>query len=126
VARPISAKAFGVLLRERFPELRAEVDDGIATGLVHMEMSALRLLAEDAVKRRDEDTLKRCYALAEKGLVSGDAALRNAVSLSFLEDMLLYVHEAEKWAEALLPNTLRADLENTRTSYEAPGREKDD
>jgi hypothetical protein len=121
----MSPEQFGALLRERFPELRPEIDDGISTALVHLEMAALRQCAESAIERRDETTLRQCYQLAEEGLVAGTPDLQNAVSVSFVEDMLLFVEEGNEWAEVLLPHALRADLEGTRASYEARDRAND-
>ncbi|HEU0006074.1 MAG TPA: hypothetical protein VFS12_08800 [Terriglobia bacterium] len=107
------------LLREEFPEQTAEFDDPIWVGLLHLEVSVLARLAENAIDRRDYHTLQRCYDFVTRAVSEGDAAVKNAMSVSFLENILLVAETPEQQeAEQRLPEGLRRDLAELRRRWE--------
>jgi hypothetical protein len=102
-------------LRRLFPEVLEDVDDGISTGLLHLEMAELARLARRAISTDDRDTLLRCFAFAARALETGTPSIKNAVAVSFLENTLLEAStEADRKAEALLPAVLRGELKELR------------
>ena len=73
-----------VTLRE-FPVLRQEFEeDG---DLPHVQMSAFARLVQAAKNRADWDTYRRAVTLADRLWSGADAELRNALNVSFLEEI---------------------------------------
>ena len=98
-------------LRQGFPELLAELDDGISTGLLHLEMAELARFAQDAIAGRDRETISRCFAFAARALETGTPAIQNAVAVSFLEHTVMDADSAAaRDAEAVLPPSLQNEL----------------
>jgi hypothetical protein len=107
------------LLREEFPELTPEFDDPIWVGLLHLEVSVLSRLAENAIDRRECHTLQRCCDFVTRAVSEGDAAVENAISVSFLENILLVAETpGQQEAEQRLPEGLRRELAELRTHWD--------
>ena len=68
-----------------FPALRAEFDED--AGLLHLQMHAVTRLAQRAKGEGDWDAYARCVRLAAELWRRPDAALRNALNVSFLEHL---------------------------------------
>jgi hypothetical protein len=97
------------LLGEQFPEIAGSIDD-FAKGILHMEMGHFSHHSMDALKAGQWDQLARHFSLAERLLKDGDEALQNAVNVSYLENLPLYL-EGREYAKglALMSPYLRAE-----------------
>ncbi len=76
---------FKQLLLAEFPELREEIED--CDGLLHIEMGVFSRHTEEAMDRGDWDTSARCVRIADHLWRSPDAALLNALNVSYLEHL---------------------------------------
>jgi hypothetical protein len=55
--------------------------------LVHLQMMEFILVTENAIKARDWATVERCLKLADTLLHDGDAEIKNALHVSYLEHL---------------------------------------
>jgi hypothetical protein len=104
-------------LKTTFPELIEPVNQ--QNGLLHFEMREFRLFTQRAIYANDIDTLKRCFALAEKVFLLGDNTLKDAIDTSFMED-LEFISEKAQFRKAwdLVPaplQTLYTNFHGQRT-----------
>lgn len=81
----IDSQKFVELLVTEFPELRDEIQEW--HDLVHLQMMEFRILTERACARGDWETVERCLRLADELLRLGDSQIKNAVYVSYLEDL---------------------------------------
>lgn len=88
-----------------FPALR-EAMRGEHTGL-HTEMSVFREFTQQAIDAGDAPLVARCFAFASESLSYANSALRNALAVSYLED-LNFGGPKRAFAERLLPEPLNA------------------
>jgi hypothetical protein len=89
-------------LKATFPELRAILN--AEGGLLHPEMSRFAEFVRDAIRCRDEVTVKEALAIAGRHYRDGALALRNALAVSFVEHLSF---RNDPWAWELLPATLK-------------------
>ena len=68
-----------------FPQLQAELDED--PELLHVQMGAFAQFTEQAKGRGDWSTYQRCIALADALWRTSDAALLNALNVSYLEHL---------------------------------------
>ena len=92
-------------LYQRFPAVRDEIDPEIEGGLLHLEVSAFTRLTLQAIEATNRDAVTRCFQFAERLLVHGDNAVKNAVYVSYLEN-LEFAEESQLWAADLMPRAL--------------------
>jgi hypothetical protein len=85
VQRQIDDLKFAELLVREFPQLRDDVDEWQA--LEHLQMMEFVLLTEKASKAGDWGTVERCLRLADTLLRDGNARIKNAVHVSYLESL---------------------------------------
>jgi hypothetical protein len=81
----IDGQKFADVLIAEFPQLRDDVDEW--HGLVHLQMMEFHLVTEKAIKAGDWATVERCLRLADTLLHDGDAEIRNALHVSYLEHL---------------------------------------
>ena len=72
-------------IKALWPHLSLEIN--AKQGLLHLEMAALRRFAQTLIDSGDREQLNRCFALAQKYAVNGNAKMRNAIDVSFVEDL---------------------------------------
>ena len=74
------------MLRDRLPEVAADIDD-ISEGLLHLEMATLARATQAAIDAQDRDTIRRHFEFVD--VVFRDAApdVENAVNVSYLENL---------------------------------------
>ena len=100
-------------------ELAQRQEDPIWVGLLHLEIAALAGFAENAIRCRDYRTVQRCYDFAERAVAEGDQVVRNAICVSFLENILLVADTPEQLdAEHRLSESLRRELAELRAHWE--------
>jgi hypothetical protein len=78
---PIRASDFASVLITEFPELRADVEDDLNSGLVHLEMAAFAEFVQQG--RADWEAYGRALDFANRLLREADADLDNALHVSF-------------------------------------------
>lgn len=80
----IDHSQFVAMLRERFPRVADDIDD-CSAGLLHCEMATLGRATLDAIREGDVTTVKNHFAFVDELYRDGDAAVENAVNVSYLE-----------------------------------------
>lgn len=64
-----------------------------------------------AIDAGDRAEVRRCFRFAESAAMNGDAAVSNAIGVSYLEHLILTDGKvARRWALAELPPRLAEDL----------------
>jgi len=81
----IDGQKFADILLAEFPHLRDEVDEW--HGLVHLQMMEFHLVTEKALEAVDWTTVERSLQLADTLLRDGNAEIRNALHVSYLENL---------------------------------------
>jgi len=81
----IDRQKFAELLLAEFPQLRDDVREW--SGLLHLQMMEFHLVTEKAINAGDWTTVEKCLRLADTLLHDGDAEIRNAIRVSYLEHL---------------------------------------
>lgn len=101
-----------VLLKElkvEFPELRERLNR--CEGLLHFEVSEFRTFTQELIDSQNQREVERCFGLAAKFLTFGNARVRNAIAVSYLEDLNFRDQKVSRaWARELLPSPLDVEL----------------
>ena len=98
---------FRRLLLKHFPGISDEIVD--YAGLVHMEMAALKRLANRSIKTGDLDYLKKIYEFAGdigRHQSEVDPGVINAINVSFLEGLNFENKKNGEAAKRMLPPVL--------------------
>jgi hypothetical protein len=89
-------------LKETFPQLRAPIN--AQYGLLHLEIHAFTDFVQHAIADGDKETVRLSFMMAERYYKGGDAHMRNAIYVSFLEHLDL---QKARWAWDLLGQSLK-------------------
>lgn len=92
------------VIRE-FPQLREELeywDDDLS----HLQMGEFLHFTQRAIEARSFDVVRKSFEIVTTALKSGDAALLNAIYVSFLEQ-IDFRSDAGKEAMLLMPSELK-------------------
>lgn len=81
----IDGRKFAELLLAEFPQLRDDVQEW--SGLPHLQMMEFLLITQKAINAADWTLVTKCLRLAETFLRDGDAEIRNAIHVSYLEHL---------------------------------------
>jgi hypothetical protein len=81
----IDEKEFFDLLRAEFPEIREEVE--AEEGLIHLQMMEFIVFTKNAIRAGDWALVKKCMSFADKVFCAGTPVVRNAISVSYLEEL---------------------------------------
>jgi hypothetical protein len=102
----IDREAFLVALAARFPDIAGNISD-IESGLLHPEMGVVSDATRVAIAARDWETVAAHFQFISEVFAGGNDAVRNAVYVSYLENVLLGESSSE-FAEArsILPPLL--------------------
>lgn len=95
------------LLKHEFPELTNDVNAG--QGLLHFEVGVLKKYAQRAIYDRDREKFLKCLQLAEAAYREGNATLKDAIDVSFVEELEFTPSPKSNcaWAWEMMPNTLK-------------------
>jgi hypothetical protein len=96
-------------IREAFPQLRAEINRQY--GLLHLEVHAFTDLTQSFIDRNDESAFCVAIRIADRYLQNGNATLRTALFVSFLEH-LNFRNDAttgRSWAWDFMPPVMKED-----------------
>lgn len=89
-------------LKKAFPHLREGINKEF--GLLHLEVNVFTLFTQQCINKQDSEKLMKCYKLAEKAYRIGDARLKNAIDVSFVEPLEF---KNNKWAWDMMPDILQ-------------------
>jgi hypothetical protein len=81
--------------------------------LLHLLVADMRRFADDAFSERRDDLLNPLLGVMSIGLVKGDAAVENAVAVSFVEDTGWWDVQTTEFV-AVWPPELRAEADRQR------------
>src|SRR5579862_151026 len=81
----VDATAFQKLLVSRFPTLRSNLEEW--KDLDHLQVMEFLTLTQSAIEAGSFDTVSECFEVATAALRDGDKALRNAIFVSYLEEL---------------------------------------
>ena len=81
----MNSEEFIEALVAEFPELTDEIRED--EGLLHIQMGAFGRLTEAAIARGELETVDRCFALAHRAFRDADPPLKNALNVSYLEEL---------------------------------------
>jgi hypothetical protein len=110
MAERIDHSRFIALLKERFPEVAACIDD-CSEGLLHLEMATLARATQDAIDRQDTETLRKHFVFVDELFREAAPDVENAVNVSYLENLRFEGRKADAInARELLPTRLRQAL----------------
>jgi len=109
---------FANYLTEHFPTVAATID-AEDLGMLHLEVSALRLATHDAILKRDWATVRTHFDFIDDVLESADTELHDAIGISYLVN-LFYSETSLNFAKArtLMPKRLATALEIMERHYE--------
>jgi hypothetical protein len=95
-------------LNNRFPELAGELADETWAGLLHLEVGCFARYTQEQIEARNVERLRECYECARRFFVQGDEPVKNAIYVSYLENLNFEDGKRERaWAKAALPAELQ-------------------
>ncbi len=96
-------------IKQTFPELASKLN--AQKGQLHFEMDVLRKYVERAISNHTQAVVLRAFEIADSFYRDGNASLRNAIDVSFVEP--IDFSGANTWAWELLP----ADLQKLHIDF---------
>jgi hypothetical protein len=100
------------------PEVSANISD-IESGLLHPEMGVVADATRAAIDSREWTTVDVHFRFIDRVFTNGDAAVRNAVYVSYLENVLLGESASEfNEARTKLPQQLEQALCDLEAHFE--------
>jgi len=95
----------------RFPEIAADIGD-IEDGLLHLEMAVLSHATNGAVVEGRWSAVAEHFAFTSEIFARGNADLRNAVAVSYLENVFIGESSASfVFARSMLPVNLAVEMD---------------
>lgn len=114
----IDRSVFLRLLHECLPEVSANISD-IESGLLHPEMGVVADATRAAIDSREWTTVDVHFRFIDRVFTNGDDAVRNAVYVSYLENVLLGESASEfNEARTKLPQQLEQALCDLEAHFE--------
>ncbi len=94
-------------IKDTFPHLATDIN--AENGLLHLEIAVVRRFAQELMDGGDRDALARCFAIMQKYEAGGNARMRNAIDVSFVEDLDFRdtTKRQRRWAWEILPSSLK-------------------
>lgn len=81
----VNSKSFPELVIATFPRLKDEIEED--RDLLHLQMATLRRFGEKAAETGDIETARNCVALVDSIFADCDSLVRDAVYVSFVENI---------------------------------------
>jgi hypothetical protein len=109
---------FANYLAVHFPQVAATID-AEDLGMLHLEVSALRLATHEAIQKRDWATVRTHFDFIDDVLEAAETELHDAIGISYLVN-LFYSETSLNFAKArtLMPKRLATALEIMERHYE--------
>ncbi len=93
-------------LKAAFPQITTKLN--AEQGQLHFEVDVFQRFAQRAIDDGDRDLVVRCFALADMYLTQGNAAVRDAIDVSFVEPLDFGSRARERgWAWDAMPEALK-------------------
>jgi hypothetical protein len=105
----MNAPTFRELVLSEFPSLIKDFEEW--EGLLHLQVSEFRQFTQNAIEAHSFGVVSSCFQIATTALRDGDEELRNAIYVSYLED-LDFRSDVAKQAKQLMPNQLKKGLDD--------------
>jgi phosphoglycerate-specific signal transduction histidine kinase len=122
----IDRHSFLRALANRFPETAATISE-IESGLLHPEMAVVSHATQEAIKEQRWDAVASHFAFIEEVFAGGNEAIKNAVNVSYLENIFLGETSASHAsARALLPVKLAEALAELESHFQMLSHAKHD
>ncbi len=119
---PIDRELFLTALAERFPEITARISD-VEAGLLHPEMSVVSAATRNAIEAGDWNAVAAHFKFVAEIFAGGNEAVRNAVCVSYLENVLLGETAVQfSTARAMLPSVLSKAMVELEAHFERLAR----
>lgn len=116
---PLTSSEFVTALTAEVPETSGTVCEHFADQegelLLHLLTADLRRLAIDWFRTGRTDAMERLLSLLERALREGDANVKNAIAVSFVEDLGWWEPEMQPFI-ATLPGEIANEIERLRRS----------
>ena len=100
----MNAASFRDLVLNQFPSLREDFEEW--EGLVHLQVLEFKDFTQHAIEERSFEVVSNCFRIAKAALLEGEDDLRNAIHVSYLEE-LDFRSDAGKQAIPLMSSELR-------------------
>lgn len=101
---------FIALLKVRFPEVAASIDD-CSKGILHCEMGTFAQATQTAIDSKDVDAVRDYFKFADEILANATQDVENAINVSYLENLRFEGPKAKGIkARQLLPPRLEKAL----------------
>lgn len=109
---------FANYLAVHFPEVASTIE-AEDLGMLHLEVSALKLATHEAIQKRDWKTVSTHFAFVDDVLEAAETELHDAIGISYLVN-LFYNETSLSFATArtLMPKRLATALEIMERHYE--------
>jgi len=117
----MNAATFRDLVLSEFPSLLEGFDEW--EGLLHLQVSEFRQFTQNAIEAHSFEVASSCFQIATTALCEGDEELRNAIYVSYLED-LDFRSDAAKQAKQLMSSELKKGLDDILDYNESLGKEQ--
>jgi hypothetical protein len=119
---PIDRECFLKALAKRFPEVAANISD-IEAGLLQPEMGVVSIATRNAIGENDWQTVAAHFEFIAELFAGGSEAIRNAVCVSYLENILLGETEPQfARARSMLPHVLSEGMAELEAHFERLSR----
>ena len=103
----ISHQQFVEQLLIEFPGLKSEVLDETWAGLLHVETACFARYTQAAIDNHDVEQVRQCFEFATRIFHDADAEVRNAIYVSYLENLNLEDGKTRRaWAVKIMPPLL--------------------
>lgn len=114
----IDRELFLAELITRFPEVAASIGE-IEAGLLHPEMGVVSNTTRVAIKSNDWQTVAAHFEFISEMFAGGSEEVRNAVYVSYLENVLLGETEPQfTRARSMLPHVLSEAMSELEVHFE--------
>ncbi|MEM9279677.1 MAG: hypothetical protein AAGA76_13990 [Pseudomonadota bacterium] len=95
-------------IKENFPELADPLNKEM--GLLCFELNVFSRFTMQMIGKDSRDSVAKCYAIALKYYLGGNAKMRDAIDTCYVEDLEFRAHKknGQTWAWEMLPEQLKA------------------
>ena len=122
----IDRQVFLQALATRFPEVAENITD-IESGLLHPEMAVVSHATQEAIGTESWQTVAAHFSFIAEVFADGNAAIKNAVCVSYLENVFLGEASINHLsARAMLPPALAVALAELENHFESLSHAKRD
>lgn len=115
----MDAATFREMVLSEFPSLLKDFEEW--EGLLHLQVSEFRQFTQNAIEAHSFGVVSSCFQTATTALREGDDALKNAIYVSYLEE-LDFRSDAAKQAKQLMPGELKKGLDDILEYNERLGK----